>query len=586
MHKSLPFMKFEENEVLPQNSDLLENKPKFELASTEETPAPVNSETFIPEKLKSSETKPRDVKPVSTIPSTSPAVPLFTLWDYFRDELFSCDFDSLQELKRERVTNFLSIPWAIEKLMVFGFFICMDSFLYTFTILPLRIIIAFYYLVTRFFYNFKKKRTTYLNTSQLCDLLKGLLIILVYASLQGVDAAQMYHSIRGQSVIKLYVIFNVLEILDRLCCSFGGDILDSLFSNSTLGSKNSCSSASRHLRPITFFVMAFVSHTIILFYQAITLNVAINSYSNALLTLLLSNQFIEIKGSVFKKFEKENLFQLSCADIVERFNLALFLTVITVRNLIELSGSPTSPSSILPTSFIPLFPAMTTVETLLTPVIIVLVSELLVDWLKHAFITKFNQIRPSIYDRYIDVLSRDLVVGNPTRIRDGMNSSYKPKTFVDQSPIVSRRIGFASLPLACLTMSVVSQTITMISDSLHELEENEHKNVAFTNVVTQSGGVWFLYCVLTFIMLIVLKFFVGINLLGFAHRRYANMELRDAEDRAQALQLQEHENVEKEQKQIRNQLINNPKDDVLWQEKPQITLDNIDRYTLFKSRIP
>ena len=35
-------------------------------------------------------------------------------------------------------------------------------------------------------------------------------------------------------------------------------------------------------------------------------------------------------------------------------------------------------------------------------------SEMLVDWLKHAFITKFNHIRPTVYERYIDVLCRDL----------------------------------------------------------------------------------------------------------------------------------------------------------------------------------
>lgn len=56
-----------------------------------------------------------------------------------------------------------------------------------------------------------------------------------------------------------------------------------------------------------------VAHTLVLFFQMVTLNVAVNSYSNALLTLLISNQFVEIKGSVFKKFEKENLFQLSCS---------------------------------------------------------------------------------------------------------------------------------------------------------------------------------------------------------------------------------------------------------------------------------
>jgi hypothetical protein len=48
-------------------------------------------------------------------------------------------------------------------------------------------------------------------------------------------------------------------------------------------------------------------------YQTIALNVAVNSYDHALLTLLVSNQFVEIKGSVFKKFEKDNLFQIMCA---------------------------------------------------------------------------------------------------------------------------------------------------------------------------------------------------------------------------------------------------------------------------------
>lgn len=55
----------------------------------------------------------------------------------------------------------------------------------------------------------------------------------------------------------------------------------------------------------------------VLFFQAVTLNVAINSFSNALLTLLVSNQFVEIKSAVFKKFEKENLFQLSCAGTTD-----------------------------------------------------------------------------------------------------------------------------------------------------------------------------------------------------------------------------------------------------------------------------
>lgn len=85
----------------------------------------------------------------------------------------------------------------------------------------------------------------------------------------------------------------------------------------------------------------------------ICLNVAVNSYDDALLSLLVSNQFVEIKGSVFKKFEKDNLFQITCADIVERFTLTLMLLIIAFRNLIELSGSAFNISEgfALPTSF-------------------------------------------------------------------------------------------------------------------------------------------------------------------------------------------------------------------------------------------
>jgi hypothetical protein len=65
--------------------------------------------------------------------------------------------------------------------------------------------------------------------------------------------------------------------------------------------------------PFPFLTPPLVAHAFVMVYQLISLNVAINSYDHALLTLLVSNQFVEIKGSVFKKFEKDNLFQITCA---------------------------------------------------------------------------------------------------------------------------------------------------------------------------------------------------------------------------------------------------------------------------------
>lgn len=69
-----------------------------------------------------------------------------------------------------------------------------------------------------------------------------------------VDASRLYHSIRGQSVIKLYVIFNVFEVFDRLCCSFGLDILDSFLPvQLSPGDGNGF-----HLHPIIHFLLSVI----------------------------------------------------------------------------------------------------------------------------------------------------------------------------------------------------------------------------------------------------------------------------------------------------------------------------------------
>ena len=51
-------------------------------------------------------------------------------------------------------------------------------------------------------------------------------------------------------------------------------------------------------------------HSMLFLLQATTLNVAINASNKALLTIMMSNNFVELKGSVFKKFDKNNLFQV------------------------------------------------------------------------------------------------------------------------------------------------------------------------------------------------------------------------------------------------------------------------------------
>ncbi|KAH8083789.1 eukaryotic membrane protein family-domain-containing protein [Cristinia sonorae] len=456
--------------------------------------------------------------------------PPFSLWDYLREELLATDFDSHQELKWERVSNFLSMPYAMEKIFLFGFILCFDSWLYTFTILPIRFALASF----RLFTNTLLFRSTPLPPSQKADILRTLLLIISIVILAPLtDASQIYHFIRGQDTIKLYVIFNALEIADRLCASIGQDIIDCLFSRSTLEVISHRKVPTSHtLRPVLYFILALiynVAHALVMVYQLISLNVAVNSYDHALLTLLVSNQFVEIKGSVFKKFEKDNLFQITCADIVERFTLFLMLVIVAFRNLIQLSGAAFNFSEgfTLPQSF-GWFRGGSVWWTISYPVLAVMASEMLVDWLKHAFIAKFNHIRPSVYERYTDVLCRDLASGSAAGRRGA-----RKHTYVDQSPLVARRLGFASLPLAVFVILMGSQSINMLI-AMHTDNWSPWTgawNVKdFTDEDWVNVAKWTAMGIMFWVCTVVIKLIMGVRLLSYATRRRSGMEARIAAD--------------------------------------------------------
>lgn len=217
-------------------------------------------------------------------------------------------------------------------------------------------------------------------------------------------------------------MLTVAKVFDKLFSALGQDIFECLFSDETL--ERDLDGRSKVLRPLGMFILALiynVIHAAALFYQVIALNVAVNSYSNALLTLLMSNQFVEIKSTVFKMFQKDNIFQMTCADIVERFQLWLMLTIIALRNIVELGGlsitsdggagdivkeamAPIRSNSILPESFT-ILPSWS--AEVLSPFLLVLGSEMLVDWIKHAYISKFNRVQPAVYQRYLDILAKD-----------------------------------------------------------------------------------------------------------------------------------------------------------------------------------
>lgn len=206
------------------------------------------------------------------------------------------------KLKFERLLNFLLLPPQLEQVLYFGSLACLDAWLYTFTILPLRFfkaaavliqwwfeIIArevrfvlgfIYHGAGRFWHRHRDQRSStdsssrsrsvsrvrrptastassfqsqagrssessnsngthehfrieserksrqgwgrkhrrtksqpsLLSSNHKADLLQGAVIIFSCILLMKLDASRMYHNIRGQSAIKLYVIYNALEV--------------------------------------------------------------------------------------------------------------------------------------------------------------------------------------------------------------------------------------------------------------------------------------------------------------------------------------------------------------------------------------
>ena len=228
--------------------------------------------------------------------SSSKPSPLYIYRSSMSEEVYESS-----KIKFERLLNFLLLPPQLEQILYFGTLACLDAWLYTFTILPLRFLKAVTILIRwwgqtldreiRFIAGFiyhgsgrmwhrqrgrvpshetpsrsqsvprsrrpqvsaplyhpqsavtpdnangsstidstkaeterrsrqgwgrrhrrVKSQPSSLLSSHKADLLQGAVIICSCIILMKLDASRMYHSIRGQAAIKLYVIYNVLEV--------------------------------------------------------------------------------------------------------------------------------------------------------------------------------------------------------------------------------------------------------------------------------------------------------------------------------------------------------------------------------------
>lgn len=405
----------------------------------------------------------------------------------------------------EQLSSMVLVPLYLEKFIVYGLLVCLNSLLTLFTLIPLKICIITY-TTTSDLIRLKKLNLQLIRRNfhfVKRDILTLMLIVLTIYTLGSplLDISRLYHDIRGQAHIKLYVMFGVLEVTDKLLSSIGLEIFTVL-----VGIPLTDGSPENMLKLFLFLLIALVystCHSYALIYQCVSLHVAANSYSNALLALLLSNQFAELKGAVFKKFDKEGLFQVSMSDLTERFQLSIMLFIITLRNLSQLGSTQLGLIPDSWKSWNKWFGAI------FGPSMVVLGSEVFVDWLKHCFINKFNRIRPTVYDNFLYVLSLDF-----------------HEVFISNSKLLTLREASDYLVLAKrIGLPIISLAICFLRMSLSDL-----KNVFWPASVTFMSllSSLALLC-LTFIALLVMRLMISLWLLKWGRRIKRNHEARQSE---------------------------------------------------------
>ena len=360
----------------------------------------------------------------------------------------------------EHTINFLRVPLRLERFISFGHAVCADLFLFHFTWLPLRFAYAVAAGCAALGRAVAKRgggqqRGPSFGRAQVYDLLKGAILITATLVLGLVQVSRVYHYIRGEAVIKLYVVYNVLGVVDALFSSLGQDIMDALYRTtrdhlqswhdddgqaaatptptaaavtsvaataappSGAGTLSGRATLLRLAAHFTIAVGYVTLHACVIFVQIVCLNVAMNSKNNALLTLLVSSNFVELKGTVFKRFEAENLFQVACSDAVERFTLSLFLVLIGLQELTSWAA----------------------LARILPSICVIWGAEVAVDYVKHSFTSKFNRLSADLFTTFSAILAHDIIA-----VRQRIANSLDP------THACVRRLGLATLPLACVVL--------------------------------------------------------------------------------------------------------------------------------------
>nr|CEL64569.1 TPA: membrane protein, putative [Neospora caninum Liverpool] len=236
-------------------------------------------------------------------------------------------------------------------------------------------------------------------------------------------------------------------------------------------------------------VLAYVLvHTCMHLIRVLSLNIAINSSESTMFLIVVTNNFGEIKSTVFKKHAPTTLYSIVAADVVERFQLCCDAFIVSLK--LATASSPRA----------------TSLATVCSWLCGVFLLEIAVDWVKFLYLVKFNNIRAAAFDQYQHVLLADVLLSRVPQAQAELlpDGGFRVpcRGMYAFSHIPTRRIGFMELPIvtliiACLPMVSWTSTSTLV------------------------------YAVLGWICLFVSKVFLSLMIVAFATKRRKNLRFME-----------------------------------------------------------
>jgi len=372
------------------------------------------------------------------------------------------------QVAQHRLEKFLYVPVWLECVILPGLAICFHLFLETVT-KHILLIVAFVFEIV---YSLFRCRLPKISKPLIVNLMLFFHVLSASFVLHlHLPISFVYHWVRAQSTFKLYVIFNILQIFDKLGSAFGQDLYELLWNDRPVFSLN-------FIVGTFVFWLYLLLHGLMLYIQLITLNVGINSSSASMYTLLVSNNFSELKSSVFKKFPSEVMLQIVCGDITERFQLFVFLILIFSQNYAHLDAAS-----------VPEW-----LSTSLSVVATIFLFEFIVDWLKHSYLCKFNVLDVGIYSTFARRLYQDF---------------YDRQNKLEHPTILERRLGFCRYPLMVLVLRIALQLCNT-------------SNLSMWEALLLAGWV--------FLFLFGLKVLLGTCILGWSCRGLSQLSQKQAEE--------------------------------------------------------